>query len=139
MTGAPLWKPSPLEVAERKAQRKVSRRAAKLALERAEREYQQAIRLQVFIRDGFRCRACDALVKLYSDNPLTVGHAHHVVYRSAGGSDELHNRLLLCAYCHDREHRHLLRITGTPDATVTFEQFNPETGRLLRTWESTVG
>jgi hypothetical protein len=45
---------------------------------------------QVFERDGWRCTApgCSSLMNL---------HDHHIVFRSAGGSDDLDNRTTLCA------------------------------------------
>jgi hypothetical protein len=48
-----------------------------------------------FERDGWRCTvpACTARRNL---------HSHHIVFRSAGGSDELWNRTTLCAWHHLR-------------------------------------
>ncbi|MFN2425597.1 MAG: HNH endonuclease signature motif containing protein [Candidatus Binatia bacterium] len=65
----------------------------------------------VFARDGFRCTApgCSSLENL---------HDHHIVPRSAGGSNEMHNRTTLCAWHHLRAvHGGLARTSGSaPDA-----------------------
>jgi 5-methylcytosine-specific restriction endonuclease McrA len=60
---------------------------------------------------------------------------HHIVYRSAGGADDLANVLTLCWRCHQKEHGHEFDITGT-GAAVTIQERNLETGRLGRQWES---
>ncbi|MCA1670460.1 MAG: HNH endonuclease [Thermomicrobia bacterium] len=47
-------------------------------------------------RDGYRCVRCgegDAIL-----------HAHHVIHRSDGGSDDLDNLITLCVPCHRKEH-----------------------------------
>ncbi|MBI5504484.1 MAG: HNH endonuclease, partial [Deltaproteobacteria bacterium] len=65
----------------------------------------------VFARDGHRCSApgCSSLANL---------HDHHIVPRSAGGTNELTNRTTLCAWHHLRAvHGGLARATGqAPDA-----------------------
>jgi 5-methylcytosine-specific restriction endonuclease McrA len=48
----------------------------------------------VFERDG-RCRYCGTRNNL---------HAHHIEYRSQGGSDDLHNLIALCFEHHDLVH-----------------------------------
>jgi 5-methylcytosine-specific restriction endonuclease McrA len=47
----------------------------------------------LYARDGFACSnpVCTARSNL---------HAHHIVFRSHGGSDDPHNRTVLCAGCH---------------------------------------
>jgi 5-methylcytosine-specific restriction endonuclease McrA len=66
-------------------------------------------------RDKRRCRACG-----HSADPNAIGitqrgERHHIVYRSAGGVDASYNVALLCAACHNEEHRHQLRIEGNAD------------------------
>jgi hypothetical protein len=40
-------------------------------------------------------------------------HDHHIVFRSAGGSDDLDNRVTLCAFHHLRGvHAGIIRCTG---------------------------
>jgi hypothetical protein len=64
---------------------------------------------RVFARDKGYCQkpACSK----------AGGHAHHIDYRSHGGSDEEHNRVSLCAVHHLRGvHRGRIRVTGrAPD------------------------
>jgi 5-methylcytosine-specific restriction endonuclease McrA len=66
---------------------------------------------RVFARDGWRCTApgCSSQQNL---------HDHHVVFRSAGGSNDLSNRTTLCAWHHLRGvHAGTVRCRGTaPDA-----------------------
>jgi hypothetical protein len=60
----------------------------------------------VFARDGWRCvvPGCTSMRNL---------HDHHIVFRSAGGSDELANRVTLCAFHHLRGvHAGTIRLTG---------------------------
>jgi len=77
---------------------------------RATRSHQMALlRIQVFERDGGRCRACEDLLTWES------AHLHHIVYRSQMGLDEAFNLILLCADCHQDEHLHRIHITGTAD------------------------
>ena len=61
----------------------------------------QEIRASVLVRDGRRCADCS-----------TVEHAadldiHHLVPRSAGGSDEPSNLITLCDGCHGARHPNL--------------------------------
>jgi 5-methylcytosine-specific restriction endonuclease McrA len=49
----------------------------------------------VYNRDGWHCRHCN------KNSQLTP---HHVIYRSAGGTDDLNNLLTLCMKCHDDVH-----------------------------------
>ena len=70
-------------------------------------------------RDQWHCRVCGRQVKLHSVNPFSVMHAHHILYRSAGGTDDdLNGLICLCAECHDKEHRHVIDISGTSEALV---------------------
>jgi hypothetical protein len=70
---------------------------------------------QVFHRDGWRCTVpgCTSYRNL---------HDHHIVFRSAGGSDELANRTTLCAWHHLRGvHAARVRCTGTAPGGLIFE------------------
>ena len=70
---------------------------------------------QVFERDGWRCTVpgCSSYRNL---------HDHHIVFRSAGGSDELANRTTLCAWHHLRGvHAARVRCTGTAPGALIFE------------------
>jgi hypothetical protein len=69
----------------------------------------------VMERDGYRC----AVPGCTSRRNL---HDHHVVFRSAGGSDAPSNRIALCAFHHERcLHAGLLRIRGSAPDGLVFE------------------
>jgi len=67
----------------------------------------------VFARDGYRCTApaCNSFSNL---------HDHHIIPRSAGGSNDLSNRTTLCAWHHLRAiHGGLANARGeAPDAII---------------------
>lgn len=64
---------------------------------------------QVDFRDGKRCRACHK--RANPDLPgLLRGQRHHIVYRSAGGTDDSSNLVTLCACDHNDEHQSRLKI-----------------------------
>ena len=69
----------------------------------------------VFERDGWRCVApgCTSYRNL---------HAHHVIFRSAGGGDEPSNLVTLCAAHHQRGvHGGLICISGQAPEGLRFE------------------
>lgn len=64
-------------------------------------------------RDGGRCRACGKL----------GNQAHHLIYRSHGGSDRPDNLVWCCSQCHRLIHAKVLLVTFTgrvPEAGVQF-------------------
>lgn len=61
----------------------------------------------VFKRDLWRCRNCGYRNDL---------HAHHIVFRSAGGTDEDFNLVTLCSSCHDGVHQGGLTIVEPANA-----------------------
>jgi hypothetical protein len=70
---------------------------------------------RVFERDGWRCTVpgCSSYRNL---------HDHHVVFRSAGGSDDPANRTTLCAFHHLRGvHAGRVRCLGEAPAGLVFE------------------
>ena len=71
---------------------------------------------RVFARDGWRCPpapGCSSFQNL---------HDHHIVFRSAGGSDEVTNRTTLCAWHHLRgAHAGLVRCAGSAPNALRFE------------------
>ena len=70
---------------------------------------------RVFARDGWRCTApgCTSFRNL---------HDHHIVFRSAGGSNDLGNRTTLCAWHHLRGvHAGVVRCTGVAPDGLRFE------------------
>jgi len=84
-------------------------RAGRRPEQRLPREY------RVFERDGWRCTVpgCSSFRNL---------HAHHVVFRSRGGTDDLANLTTLCAWHHLRGvHAGRVRVTGTAPHGLRFE------------------
>lgn len=111
-----LPKPSTLTRALAKWQRQRAKDAERRRLARAEKAAWVKQVSAVAARDGGRCRVCGVRVTAPGDgDPSRFAHTHHIVYRSAGGSDDLSNLVLLCAKCHDDEHQHRLALTGTAD------------------------
>lgn len=69
----------------------------------------------VIERDGYRC----AVPGCTSRRNL---HDHHIVFRSAGGTDEPSNRVTLCAFHHQRGvHGGLVRVRGRAPDSLLFE------------------
>ena len=71
-------------------------------------------------RDKGRCRCCGRRCDPDAVDMLRRGHRHHLTYRSAGGEDSTANLVLICAMCHEDEHRHRLRIEGDADIGLVF-------------------
>jgi len=70
---------------------------------------------RVFERDGWRCTVpgCTSQRNL---------HAHHVVFRSRGGSDADANLTTLCAFHHQRGvHAGVIRVSGRAPDGLVFE------------------
>jgi hypothetical protein len=70
---------------------------------------------RVMVRDGWRCAVpgCSSLANL---------HAHHVLFRSAGGPDRPSNLISLCAWHHQRGvHAGVIRIRGRAPHRLRFE------------------
>jgi hypothetical protein len=70
---------------------------------------------RVFERDGWRCTVpgCTSQRSL---------HAHHIVFRSAGGSDGDANLTTLCAFHHQRGvHAGVIRVSGRAPGGLVFE------------------
>lgn len=80
----------------------------------------RAVCKAVDARDGKQCRCCDTRSDPEATGLLKRGHRHHLVYRSAGGTDTTDNLVHLCAQCHADEHANKLRIDGNPDERLTF-------------------
>lgn len=61
----------------------------------------EATKKYVLYRDDYKCRHC---------NKRETLDPHHVVFRSAGGSNRCNNLLTLCRKCHDDIHDGRLRV-----------------------------
>lgn len=55
-----------------------------------------AVRESVLERDGFKCTVCGAEEGL---------HAHHIIERSQGGTNDISNLTTLCKHCHTEAHK----------------------------------
>jgi hypothetical protein len=88
--------------------------------EAADARAERALFKAVDARDGRNCRCCG---RKSDPNAICLtkrGHRHHIVYRSAGGSDTTANLVTICYECHNDEHQHRLRIEGNADDALTF-------------------
>jgi 5-methylcytosine-specific restriction endonuclease McrA len=126
-----------VELQARKAASRVDANRAGRLVKLEARRIEQAIRRDVYERDGGWCRACGEAVTFSGDITETM-HAHHVQFRSAGGTDDPSNRLSICWSCHRDIHDHKLRVSGDPNGLIQFQLVNLETGAVLRAWESDV-
>ena len=78
------------------------------------RKQRDALRLATWERDGGRCRVCRIRVRLNGNSLMECMHRHHIVYRSAGGPDDLSNLVWICGQCSSDEHdTKKISITGT--------------------------
>ena len=74
------------------------------------------VNVQCFIRDKWKCRCCGNRSNLM---------AHHIVYRSHQGPNELQNLLTLCSACHRGHHDgklgiEILQTLGENDVVIKF-------------------
>lgn len=114
MTIQPLTKPSRLDRDVAKFNRRVEQATTKRQETRKQQAAWLALSDKVRHRDGNQCRVCTCQTTRWGvGNPVFWGSAHHLVYRSAGGPDELSNLVWLCRTCHTAEHQHQLVLTGT--------------------------
>jgi hypothetical protein len=121
------------EVDKHKARTK--RATAKRQEARRDRVEWALVCLSIVKRDQGRCRVCGRTVKPLSDDPKVRAEVHHIVYRSAGGSDDESNLLLTCGECHFLEHQHRIEIDGHGDGLVTIVT-RDEAGKTIREWAS---
>ena len=63
----------------------------------------EKVKWVIAARDKYRCRLCGKKCR-YGDPLPTRADAHHIVFASAGGSDQSANLLHLCRACHDLVH-----------------------------------
>jgi 5-methylcytosine-specific restriction endonuclease McrA len=109
-------KPSRLARDVAKWERQERRQKQRTKEQRAADAAWSAISAQVRARDRGVCRICTCqTTKAGVGNPRFYGGAHHIVYRSAGGSDDLSNLVWICNQCSEDEHLHRIDITGTSD------------------------
>lgn len=110
------FKPSRLAQDVKRWQRRSAQAKAKQSDQRAAAAVWRALSEQVRQRDKGECRICRCqTVRAGHGDPRRYGGAHHIVYVSAGGSDELSNLIWTCGQCHADEHEHRIVIMGTAE------------------------
>lgn len=107
-----IAKSSRLQRDVEKYNHRIEAKAAKDLAKRQTAKLRSALSALVKLRDKGCCRVCNVPTVRHG-HPALIGAAHHIVYRSAGGKDELSNLIWTCAKCHDDEHHHEIVITGT--------------------------
>lgn len=108
-----------------------SRFDVKKAKADADEKHERDVYGLVDIRDRRCCRVCGKKADPTAVGVLQRAHHHHVIYRSAGGPTDTWNVCLLCAKCHNAEHKHRIRIEGNADEGLTL--WKPE-GDYLDVW-----
>lgn len=130
-----IAKPSKFERDVAKWTRQRAKDKQKRQAERLARVEWQLTCNAIYRRDGGCCRVCGRSVKRVSADPSVRAETHHIVYRSAGGSDDESNLILCCGECHFLEHQHRIEITGNGDGVVRIRVRN-EAGTVRHTRES---
>lgn len=139
--GAPFWKPTFHERVRAKEAKRAAKRAQKRHEELERIRQDQEWRAQAYERDGGRCRATGVWLPLHHPSLMKVAHSHHVIWKSQapGMPDGPHRRITICFKVHEMIHAlKCLDVEGDPDHTVTFTERDPETGKVVRQWDSTV-
>lgn len=136
----PLVKPAPgsgrLERLKRRSERAVVTKREERKQKLDAIEAYRAVRWDVFQRDGGRDRAFGQPLVFEGSDIATTSHAHHVVFRSHGGTDTTDNLVTLSNETHDMIHKlGTLTITGNADETLYFT-LKDRKGIIIRTWES---
>ena len=68
----------------------------------------KALCQKVYERDNGKCRSCNSREML---------QAHHLVFRSRGGSHSMSNLALICQYCHTDIHGHNILVQNEQGTT----------------------
>lgn len=112
-----IEKPSKLARQSARYERRMERQAVKTKQTRAEQAAWSKRSAECCVRDRGICRVCFCqTTKAFTGHPKLWGQAHHIIYRSAGGPDDLWNLVWVCGGCSADEHEHRISITGTADA-----------------------
>lgn len=114
MTFAPNFKPSRLARDVAKWERQETRQETRKKNQRAMAAAWAKRSAECCARDRGVCRVCTCqTTKWGKGDPRLWPEVHHIIYRSAGGSDDMSNLILLCRRCHDDEHMHKIWLSGT--------------------------
>jgi 5-methylcytosine-specific restriction endonuclease McrA len=108
--------------------------------QKADDENRRQVYAFVTKREESRCRVCDAFCNPHATTLLDKGHHHHIVYESAQGPTSVENVCLLCAKCHNAEHKHQIAIEGNANAApwLTLSKKEKSTGHWY-VWRQEVG
>lgn len=88
-----------------------TKKARQAEAENTERQVYAAVTL----RDESCCRVCGRFCNPRAVSLLQRAHHHHITYRSRGGATSTGNVCLLCADCHDDEHKGKFQLSGDAD------------------------
>jgi len=139
-----LAKPAPgsgrLERFLRRVKRRASVKQQKLTAAREARQVDRAVRYACFLRDRRCCRAYGTPLAFDTDNLFKLAHNHHLVFRSAGGSDGAENRITLSPQAHRLMHGGYLTAEGDGNGAVRFTEyaFVGTAREIVREWVSAV-
>lgn len=89
-------------------------------------------RRRVYRRDGYSCQNCGAYGGPHGGAEL---HAHHIVPKSKGGTDNLGNLRTLCKHCHNAIH-HKNKMAPTNNGNAQASVKYGSSGRLTTHRES---
>ena len=77
----------------------------------------QVLNYKVIKRDNLMCQ------NPYCKEGTPLDLPHHIIFKSAGGSDVEENLTLVCVHCHTLIHREWLNVSGVyPDLTWTVKK-----------------
>lgn len=69
-----------------------------------DRSISDAVKAEVFARDGVACRLCGWTRAQWTPSDARAIEIHHRVQHARGGSNEIENLVVLCSRCHDDVH-----------------------------------
>lgn len=118
-----------------KQKRDLAKHRAKVAEKRREWDRWNQLRLAVYTRDGGLDRATGKRVYLETGCLPDLMQAHHVVYRSAGGQDEMSNLVCVSLETHAQIHDGLLDCEGDANGVLTFKAKDAK-GHVTHVWTS---
>ena len=83
-----------------------------------DRAVKDALRREVFVRDGYECRDCKWMPQQWNRSDPRNLEAHHEIPHAEGGSTEKGNLVTLCNVCHDVRHRKINSLRGRTKPTT---------------------
>lgn len=122
-----------------KHQARMVRDKAAQSIDRAKAKSDADLRLAVWVRDQGKSRASGTPVYLSGIQGFERMEAHHVIFRSQGGTDTLDNLVALTVEEHQAIHDRKMDCEGNPNGDLTFSTFTFKTDgsrELVRTWVS---